>query len=165
MCNLCKLREVLGLDAELDVQVIAGKALDRLTPTLKLTPEGQAINDNIEAWRNMGWTDSLMINYGYAEGENVMLEELIKQWHCDRNLIDGSTDKDQFLKLIQECGELSDNLCKGNDIRDDIGDIIVVLINIAERNNLNLTECMQVAYNDIKDRKGVMIDGVFCKRI
>jgi len=32
----------------------------------------------------------------------------IKQWHYDRNLINGSTDKDQFLKLVQECGELSD---------------------------------------------------------
>ena len=91
------------------------------------------------------------------------LEQLIVQWHEDRNLIKGSTDKDQFLKLIQECGELSDNLCKGNDIRDDIGDIIVVLINIARRNNLSLQECMKVAYLDIKDRKGQMVDGVFVK--
>lgn len=81
----------------------------------------------------------------------------------DRNLIDGSTDKDQFHKLIQECGELSDNLCKGKDIRDDIGDIIVVLINIMARNGLTMSECMQVAYDDIKDRKGKMIDGVFIK--
>ena len=91
------------------------------------------------------------------------LEQLIAQWHDDRNLIKGSTDKDQFLKLIQECGELSDNLCKGNDIRGDIGDIIVVLINIARRNNLSLQECMKVAYLDIKDRKGQMVDGVFVK--
>lgn len=94
------------------------------------------------------------------------LSELIKatsQWHKDRNLIHGSTDKDQFHKLIQECAELSDNLCKGKDIRDDIGDILVVLINIATRNELSLTECLQVAYDDIKDRKGKMIDGVFVK--
>lgn len=91
------------------------------------------------------------------------LEVLISIWHMDRNLIDGSTDKDQFHKLIQECGELSDNLCKGKDIRDDIGDIIVVLINIMARNGLTMSECMQVAYDDIKDRKGKMIDGVFIK--
>ena len=88
---------------------------------------------------------------------------LVTQWHHDRNLIEGSTDKDQFLKLIQECGELSDNICKGNDIRDDIGDILVVLINIAERNGLTLRECLSVAYDDIKDRKGRMVDGVFVK--
>ena len=91
------------------------------------------------------------------------LEKKIVQWHYDRNLIDGANDKDQFMKLIQECGELSDNICKQRDIRDDIGDIIVVLINIAERNSLTLEDCMQVAYNDIKDRKGRMIDGVFIK--
>lgn len=90
--------------------------------------------------------------------------EHVKQWHYARNLIDGSTDKDQFMKLIQEVGELSDNICKGRDVRDDIGDIIVVLINIAERNGISLTECLRVAYNDIKDRKGRMIDGVFVKQ-
>lgn len=89
--------------------------------------------------------------------------ENIRQWHHDRNLIEGSDDKTQFAKLIQEAGELSDNICKGKDIRDDIGDMMVVLINIAERNNLSLTECLEVAYNDIKDRKGRMVDGVFVK--
>ena len=89
--------------------------------------------------------------------------ERTKQWHHDRNLIDGATDKDQVCKLIQEVGELSDNVCKNRDIRDDIGDIIVVLINIAERHNLSLTECLEVAYKDIKDRKGRMVDGIFVK--
>lgn len=84
-------------------------------------------------------------------------------WHYNRNLIKGSSDKDQFHKLIQECAELSDNICKGKDIRDDIGDILVVLINIAERNSLTLQECLQVAYDDIKHRRGVMKDGVFVK--
>ena len=90
-------------------------------------------------------------------------EDLIAQWHKDRNLIEGSTDKDQYLKLIQEAGELSDSLCKGKDIRDDVGDMMVVLINIMVRNNLTMNECLSVAYNDIKDRKGKMIDGVFVK--
>jgi len=91
------------------------------------------------------------------------LENNIKAWHHDRNLIDGSTDKDQYLKLIQEAGELSDNICKGRDIADDIGDMIVVLINIAERNDLSLTTCMEKAWQDIKDRKGRMVDGIFVK--
>jgi NTP pyrophosphatase (non-canonical NTP hydrolase) len=93
----------------------------------------------------------------------IVLCEMVKQWHYDRNLIQGSDDKTQFAKLIQEAGELSDNICKERDIKDDIGDMMVVLINIAERNNLSLTECLEVAYNDIKDRKGKMVDGVFVK--
>jgi len=91
------------------------------------------------------------------------LEKLIGQWHRDRNLIDGSTDKDQFMKLLQEVGELSDSLCKGKDFRDDVGDIMVVLINILVRNGITIDECLEVAYNDIKDRKGKMVDGVFVK--
>lgn len=101
-----------------------------------------------------------------ATQETEQLLDLIawtKQWHYDRNLISGSTDKDQALKLIQEMGELSDNVCKGRDVSDDIGDCLVVLINIAERNGLSLTQCLQRAYNDIRERKGQMIDGVFVK--
>lgn len=96
----------------------------------------------------------------------AMIEDVnrIKQWHHDRNLIDGSDDKSQFAKLIQEAGELSDSICKGKDIKDDIGDMIVVLINIAERNDVSLTECIKTAWEDIKDRKGMMRDGVFVKQ-
>jgi hypothetical protein len=92
-----------------------------------------------------------------------VLEQNIKQWHYDRNLIEGANDKDQVCKLIQEVGELSDNVCKGKDVADDIGDCIVVLINIATRNHLSLGDCMNQAWNDIKDRKGMMIDGIFVK--
>ena len=77
-------------------------------------------------------------------------EYIIRSWHHDS-------------KLIQECGELSDSICKGEDIKDDIGDIIVVLINICERNNLSLSECLDCAWSDIKDRKGKMVEGVFVK--
>ena len=91
------------------------------------------------------------------------LDKKIRQWHHDRNLIDGGTDKDQVCKLIQEVGELSDNVCKGRDVSDDIGDCIVVLTNIMERHGLTLQHCMQTAYDDIKDRKGMMIHGVFVK--
>tara|TARA_B110000881_G_C18599199_1_gene533780 strand:+ start:1995 stop:2606 length:612 start_codon:yes stop_codon:yes gene_type:complete len=98
-----------------------------------------------------------------TEGLCENLIYMIRQWHHARNLIDGATDKDQVCKLIQEVGELSDNVCKGNDIKDDIGDIIVVLINIAERNNVTIAECLDQAYNDIKDRKGTMVDGIFIK--
>lgn len=87
----------------------------------------------------------------------------ITEWHYERNLINGSTDKDQYLKLIQEAGELSDNICKGKDISDDIGDMFVVLINIAERNGLSIQQCLQKAWLDIKDRGGIMREGIYIK--
>lgn len=98
--------------------------------------------------------------------ENLSTDEYVKKivgWHHDRNLIDGSTDKDQFAKLIQEAGELSDSICKGKDVSDDIGDMMVVLLNIAERNKLSIKDCLAKAWDDIKDRKGRMIDGIFVK--
>ena len=91
------------------------------------------------------------------------LFKLIISWADDRNIIKGGTAKDQCLKLIQEVGELSDNLCKGKSPIDDIGDCMVVLAIIAEQHGLTVKECLEHAYNDIKDRKGQMIDGVFVK--
>lgn len=87
----------------------------------------------------------------------------IAQWHHDRNLINGATDQTQFVKLMEEVGELAGNISRGKCIKDDIGDVIVVLINIAERNGLSIAQCMEQAYDDIKDRKGRMIDGCFVK--
>ena len=91
------------------------------------------------------------------------LTKLIIQWHHDRNLINGSSNKDQVLKLIQELGELSDSVCKGNDVKDYLGDMMVVMLNIMEREGVSMEECLLTAYNDIKDRKGKMIDGIFVK--
>jgi NTP pyrophosphatase (non-canonical NTP hydrolase) len=93
---------------------------------------------------------------------NNLIENVI-QWHRDRNLIDGSDDKSQVLKLLQELGELSDSVCKDEDIQDDIGDMLVVMINICERNNVTLDDCLTTAYRDIEHRTGRMVDGVFVK--
>ena len=93
----------------------------------------------------------------------INLIRKVLSWASDRNLIKGSTPHAQFHKLIQECAELSDNMCKGKDCSDDIGDILVVLIIIAQQLHLDIEECLAVAYDDIKDRKGTMINGVFVK--
>jgi hypothetical protein len=92
----------------------------------------------------------------------TLLEDILG-WHHARNLIDGSTDQAQFVKLMEEAGELAGNIARGRCIKDDIGDMIVVLVNIAARNNLPLEECMKAAWDDIKYRKGRMVDGIFIK--
>lgn len=96
----------------------------------------------------------------------MKLETLISKtiaWHVARNLIEGSTDKQQFMKLHEEVGELCESIANETDVRDDIGDIMVVLVNIATRNGYTLADCLDVAYNDIKDRTGQMVNGVFVK--
>jgi len=158
------------------------------------------------------------------------LQELItaiEQWAEDRNIIKGSKPIDQAMKLFSEFGELADNVSKGRDCRDDIGDCAVVMTIIMAQSDLNfydyakncmlgsiydlkynvaqlgaaigdfvsdissnnyislstddfiyciewlniiatkvgssLQECVQIAYNDIKDRKGILWNGVFVK--
>ena len=104
---------------------------------------------------------SLENNGEYKHMKNLIAKVI--KWHEDRNLIEGSTDKDQVLKLQQELGELSDSVCKQKDVRDDLGDMMVIMLNIMKRNDVTMEECLETAYNDIKDRKGKMVDGVFIK--
>lgn len=154
------------------------------------------------------------------------LIEKIEQWAHERNIIKGSKPIDQAMKLFSEFGELADNVCKGRDCRDDIGDVFVVLaiitkqcnrnlfsyidgvtpmlrhhynkeciselaiyladfvswltipenfngekliysvremMSICENSGFTLQECVTIAYNDIKDRKGIMHNGTFIK--
>jgi len=92
------------------------------------------------------------------------LEELTIKWSEDRGIIQNGKPTTQGLKLVSEIGELCDNLIKGNDIKDDIGDCLVVLCNIAKMKGTNLVECWNQAYNDIKDRKGFLnAEGNFIK--
>ncbi len=91
------------------------------------------------------------------------LEQMVILWHRDRNLINGSTDAAQHTKLVEEVKELETNILLSQPVIDDIGDCMVVLINIAERNGLSLFDCLSHAYNDIKDRRGKMVAGVFVK--
>ena len=146
----------------------------------------------------------------------------VEQWAQDRNLINGCKPIDQAMKLFSEAGELADNIGKGRDIKDDVGDVLVVMIiiskqlgatlssfnapewaedtnkklllklqgslvdyvefaeyksfpsgivkrilnilnGIARNHKTTLEECLSVAYNDIKDRKGIMHNGTFIK--
>lgn len=152
------------------------------------------------------------------------LIQKIEQWADDRNIIKGSKPIDQAMKLFSEFGELADNVGKGRDCRDDIGDILVVLTIISKQMEIDinfsinrkslplneeikilvarlsdslttialhtqedrlpiyalndavswlkliclvrrytLKECLEIAYNDIKDRHGYMRNGIFIK--
>jgi len=92
------------------------------------------------------------------------LIHLISVWSMERGIINNSTPLAQFAKLVSEVGELGDNIAKQRDVIDDIGDCLVVLNTLAIMNDTTLEECLKVAYNDIKDRKGHMNShGVFIK--
>lgn len=86
------------------------------------------------------------------------------KWSHDRGILTNGNAKTQGLKLVSEVGELCDNLAKGNCTKDDIGDCLVVLTNIAALQGTTLEECWTTAWNDIKDRKGFLnAEGTFIK--
>ena len=92
------------------------------------------------------------------------LIHLISLCAMKRGIVNNSTPLAQFAKLVSEIGELGDNIAKERDVTDDIGDCLVVLNTLAIMNDTTLEECLKVAYDDIKDRKGHMNShGVFIK--
>lgn len=88
----------------------------------------------------------------------------IRKWAMDRNLNTADPNK-QMLKLMEEVGELAQGMAKNNSkqIVDSIGDVYVVLVILSEQLGLKIEECVELAYQEIKDRKGKMINGVFVK--
>lgn len=90
---------------------------------------------------------------------------LIRQWAEDRNLIKGATPQAQMLKMTEEVGELAHAIARGKipEAKDAIGDCVVVLTILAAQMGLDIEGCIEAAYDEIKDRKGRMVDGVFIK--
>lgn len=95
------------------------------------------------------------------------MNELIKQveqWSINKGLDKAESSK-QFLKISEEVGETAAALAR-NDmdaLRDGIGDVVVTLIILAQQNGMDLEECLNCAYDEIKGRTGKMVNGVFVK--
>ena len=93
-------------------------------------------------------------------------EMRIIQWAEARKIIPNSTPATQLLKCMSELGELADATIKGDmdGIKDGVGDVMVCLINYCALQDINLVDCMEAAYEEIKHRKGTLLpNGVFVK--
>lgn len=95
---------------------------------------------------------------------NTLMARIIV-WANDRNLIQGSSAQAQMLKFLEEAGELAHGVARGekDKIEDSVGDIFVVLTILCRQLDIDMIECVDKAYNEIKDRKGKMVDGIFLK--
>jgi NTP pyrophosphatase (non-canonical NTP hydrolase) len=94
------------------------------------------------------------------------LSALVVQWAEDRGILKNSTPQSQLLKCVSEVGELADATIKNHsdEIADGIGDTIVTLIIVAQMQGLDAAECLALAYDAIKDRKGWLSpSGAFVK--
>ena len=93
-------------------------------------------------------------------------EMKVIEWAVARRIIPNATSQTQLLKTMSELGELADAIIKRDrpGIIDGLGDVLVTLIVVAALEDLDLTECLASAYNEIKDRKGTLMpNGVFVK--
>ena len=94
------------------------------------------------------------------------LELDVLRWAEARKIIPNSSSQVQALKLVSEVGELCDALIKKDrdGVIDGLGDALVVLIILADIEGLNLLSCLESAYDEIKDRRGILQpNGVFIK--
>lgn len=107
---------------------------------------------------------------GYDTGNTFSdLITRINQWADDRNLKQADP-KIQWMRVTEEVGEIRDVLLKPTKftepqaaLKDAIGDTLVTIIVLAHQLDLDVTECLGIAYEEIKNRKGKMINGTFVK--
>lgn len=91
--------------------------------------------------------------------------DLIRNWAATRGLYNEGNSHTQYVKLQEEAGELAKALLKNDkpEIIDAIGDIVVVLTNLAHLEGYDIEYCIDEAYKVIAARTGKMINGTFVK--
>ncbi len=91
--------------------------------------------------------------------------EQIRQWAETRGIYAEGNSHTQYVKLMEEAGELAKALLNNDryEIKDAIGDMVVVLTNLAALEGMQIENCIDLAYNEIANRKGKMINGTFVK--
>jgi len=91
--------------------------------------------------------------------------QLIREWAENRGLYSKGDAKTQYVKLQEEAGELAQAILKDDqpEVIDAIGDMVVVLTNLAHLRGVSIEHCVESAYNVINKRKGSMVNGTFVK--
>lgn len=133
----------------------------------------------MEEVEELGVTKSTILNWengtheiklGYDTDNTFSdLVAKINEWADERNLKQADP-KIQWMRITEEVGEIRDVLLKPTKftepqiaLKDAIGDTLVTIIVLAHQLDLDINECLNIAYEEIKNRKGKMINGTFVK--
>ena len=102
-----------------------------------------------------------------CEKKPMKMFEKIRQWAKERGLYDKGNANTQYIKLQEEAGELAKALLKNDqpEVIDAIGDMVVVLTNLAYMRGVHIESCISSAYDVISKRTGKMVNGTFVKDI
>ena len=95
----------------------------------------------------------------------VGIFDLIRDWAKQRGIYENGDVKTQYVKLMEEVGELGKAILKDDDDEfvDAIGDAVVVLTNLATLGGYDIEHCINSAYGEISNRTGSMVNGTFVK--
>jgi len=125
-------------------------------------------NDAYQAYHD-GLTERAKPSNGAKSNGQVKVDndkfQLIRDWAVERGLYTKGDTKTQFCKLMEEAGELGRAILKNDndEFRDAIGDMVVVLTNIAHMGGTTIERCIDEAYDVISKRTGKMVNGTFVK--
>lgn len=168
MNNLKLLRKKKGLTQQ---------ELAKEMGTTKLTiPNWENEKHTIKADKAQQLAEYFGVSVGYLLGLDTpakdgiaKLVDKVNKWAISHGL-DKGNPKIEWMKITEEVGEIRDVFLKPHDfvdpewsLKDAIGDSIVTLVVLCLQLGYDVEECLTIAYNDIKDRKGVMIDDNFVK--
>jgi NTP pyrophosphatase (non-canonical NTP hydrolase) len=164
---------------------LKGNLMDNLGMTFETSIGKYEITPQVIAWLVTNAKPSMYNNdrcfiYNKALAEFVSLTteddsvvqmeistfDLIREWAGERGIYENGDCKTQYAKLMEESGELARAILKDDkpEFMDAIGDMVVVLTNLAALEGLRIEDCINSAYNVIKSRKGKMVNGTFVKQ-
>ena len=124
----------------------------------------KAVKEDMPA--NIAEAMEMQVNYEYVSTScGKCIFPAIRSWAHERGLYEKGDVKTQYVKLQEEAGEVARAIIKNDipELKDGIGDMVVVLTNLAHLAGLEIEDCIQSAYDVINKRKGSMINGSFVK--
>ena len=119
---------------------------------------------NKALWEAFSNFNSLEVLQDYIDSKQSIFDS-IRNWAKVRGIYENGDARTQYIKLQEEAGELAKAMLKDDQAEfvDAIGDMVVVLTNLAEQRNVRIETCIASAYNQIANRTGKMINGTFVK--
>lgn len=132
-----------------------------------MTTDNKNVSKKLNQLADPSFYEDLKIHLSeYNPSGFELLSKKVIEWAKERQIIQNSSPETQLFKAFSEMGELADATIKKDipGIEDAIGDVLVCLINYSEIMKLDIVECLEGAYNEIKDRKGTLLpNGCFVK--
>ncbi|TDL40559.1 phosphoribosyl-ATP diphosphatase [Macrococcoides bohemicum] len=110
--------------------------------------------------------DSFVVLVVLSTQKNINIKEIVKTLESYSNHLDIDVD-DVTLALMHKSGMLANAVRHGTPeytLMMHIQWTMESLLDVADALDVDITECVEFAYNQIKDRKGEMRDGVFVKQ-